>query len=171
MGVRRVLAGIVALALVSGGGAAAESRPTACTFSGEFTLVPGLSLTPSSGEFTSGGQTGEIACDGPVEGNLPAGTGNFGADGRYGTDGPDDCQSPGEGDGVQSFTIPLAHGSLHMTNRFTFTDGILAAGGLISGRFEGERFSGTFEITPTEGDCVTAPVTRVWLKGKGTFHD
>jgi hypothetical protein len=46
---------------VSRGGAAAESRPTACTFSAEFTLVPGLSLTPSSGEFTSGGQTGEIA--------------------------------------------------------------------------------------------------------------
>jgi hypothetical protein len=72
MGVRRVLAGIVALAPVSGGGAAAESRPTACTFSVEFTLVPGLSLTPSSGEFTSG-QTGEIACGGTEEGNLPAG--------------------------------------------------------------------------------------------------
>jgi hypothetical protein len=168
MGVRRVLAGIVALALVSGGGSAAESRPTACTFSAEFTLVPGLSLTPSSGEFTSGGQTGEIACDGPVEGNLPAG--NFGA-GRYGTDGPDDCQSPGDGDGVQSFTMPLAHGSLHMTNRITFTDGILAAGGLILRPLRGGAVLGHLRDHTDRGRLRHRPVTRVWLKGKGTFHD
>jgi hypothetical protein len=44
-----------------------------------------------------------------------------------------------------------------MTNRITFTDGILAAGGLISGRFEGERFSGTFEITRPRATASPPP--------------
>jgi hypothetical protein len=51
-------------------------------------------------------------------------------------------------------------------NPFTFTLGDLADGS-IPGRFEGERYSGTFTFTPVEGNCVSQPVTkgRVHLDG------
>jgi hypothetical protein len=32
------------------------------------------------------------------------------------------------------------------------------------------RFTGTFEFTPLEGDCISKPVTRVRVFGEGTLH-
>ena len=49
---------------------------------------------------------------------------------------------------------------------FTFEFGGIA-GGIVTGTYEGERYSGTFTATPIEGDCVSAPATkaRVQLDG------
>ncbi len=41
---------------------------------------------------------------------------------------------------------------------------------MLSGRFEGTRYTGTIELTPTEGDCFTAPVTKLKGFGEGMLH-
>lgn len=138
-----------------------------CGFEARFQLTPGLSLTPGRGDFTSGGETGRISCQGAVSSGAVTGPGTFGAQGRYGT-GPlgDTCATGGEGDGVQSFTIPTAGGPLVVTNPFTFRYGA-ATGQLLGGTFEGSSFAGRFTIESFEGDCVANPMTVVVLRGEG----
>ena len=111
-------------------------------------------------------------CDGPVNGKQPSGTGALGNDGRYGTQRPSTCVSGTEGDGLDVFTMPTAGGPERIVSRFTFTGGDppKRGEGLISGRFEGEHFSGTFEATPAKGDCVTSPITVLRAKGEGVLH-
>jgi hypothetical protein len=165
MGGRAVLAGIVAVAtLVQPGPGVAAEGPTNCSFAAIFTLSPGLSVVANSGIFTSRGERGEITCDATQKGT-------FGAQGRYGTTDPDSCLSSGEGDGIQSWTIPVGDTQRHQTNPIRFTYGVLAAGGVISGHFDGPRFSGTFQVTITKGDCVTTPVTEVSIQGRGTMRN
>ncbi len=137
-------------------------------------MTPGLSLTSTSGAFTSGGETGAIVCSGSVEGRAVTGPGTFGAEGRYGTADGDSCVSGGEGSAVQSFTLATRDGALPVRSVITFAyQPVPGPGGslaLASGRFEGERFSGTFDVTLIEGDCVTRPVTRVRLDGRGMLR-
>ena len=154
-------------------GADAE-QAAPCRFTAEFDMTPGLSLAPTSGAFTSGGETGTITCSGSVDGRMVTGPGSFGADGNYGTTDGDSCVSGGEGSAVQSFTLATGDGPVPVRNVITFTyqpvpgpSGSLA---LASGRFHGERFSGTFDVTLVEGDCVTSPVTRVRLEGRGMLR-
>jgi hypothetical protein len=161
------------------GADAAEATP--CRFTAEFDLAPGLSLTPTSGTFTSGGETGTINCSGRVDGRMVTGPGTFGADGSYGTADGDSCVSGGEGSGTQSFTLRTGNGPVPVGNVITFTyqpvpgspadrEGAdVTRPAVASGRFSGPRFSGTFEVTLVRGDCVTAPVTRVRLDGRGTL--
>lgn len=151
------------------GDAARGAESTPCTAEFDLTLSPGLSNTPSSGTFTSGGETGTVECRGTVNGRQATGPGTWGAEGRYGTVDPDSCTSGGEGEVIQSFTVPTADGNEHVVNEGTLTYGALEGGGLISGTFEGPRFSGTFDVTPTEGDCVTAPITRIHVSLRGTL--
>lgn len=147
--------------------ARAGSTGVPCGFEARFQLAPGLSVTPSRGDFTSGGQTGTITCRGALSSGPVTGPGTFGAEGRYGTGSTGDtCQTGGEGAGVQSFTIPTAGGPVHVTNPITFRYGI-ATGHVLGGTFEGESFTGTFEITSFEGDCVAHPMTVVVLRGEG----
>jgi hypothetical protein len=145
-----------------------------CRFRAEFDLAPGLSLTPTSGAFTSGGETGAITCSGSVNGHIVTGPGTFGAEGNYGTADGDSCVSGGEGSAVQSFTVPTSDGPAPVQNAITFTyrpaPGSGGSMSLASGRFHGERFSGTFDVTLIEGDCVTSPVTRVRLDGRGMLR-
>jgi hypothetical protein len=145
----------------------AEGVP--CRFEARFHLTPGLSVIPGRGEFTSGGETGTISCQGLLSPGPVTGPGTFGAQGRYGT-GPlgDTCFTGGEGDGVQSFTIPTAGGPLHVTNPITFRYGP-ATGHVMGGTFQGGSFAGTFEISSFEGDCVANPMTVVVLRGEGSL--
>lgn len=156
---------LAAAALVSVGlpvglvpaGAAGETQ---CKFAFDASISPGLSSQGSSGTFTTKGETGTINCDG-----RPAGT--VSADGKYGTKDPDSCSSGGEGTGVNHITL----GSEKVVNNFTFTYGELSTkGGVVSGKFKGDRASGTFEFTPTEGDCFTKPVTKVHVTGEGVLR-
>src|SRR5437879_9886367 len=88
--------------------AAEAPARTHCTFTAAIALVPGLSVVPSSGTFSSGGETGTVSCDGPVRGIVPTGPGTLGVEGRYGTKDPDTCFG-GEGEGRFSFTFPTRH--------------------------------------------------------------
>lgn len=182
---RRALAAIatvaaaLAVAIPPGlAGSGGSGSGTTCRFASEFTIWPGLSVAPSSGSFASVSGTGTLECDGSVAGHHPTGRGTFGAVGRYGTEGPDSCLSGGEGTAVQSFTLPTAGGEVAITNPVTFTWRPLprpvewerwSSGALISGEFKGESASGTFEVAALEGDCVTAPVTRVLFTARGVF--
>ena len=149
---------------------ASGASPTQCTFEHDVVASPGLSTSPSSGTVTTNGETGTFACDGPVNGKQPTGSGTSGTEGRYGTNGADTCQSGGEGDAVMSMTIPTASGPEHITNTNTFAYGAFQAGAPFAATFTGDRMSGTMEVTPIDGDCASKPVTRYHVKGKGTLN-
>jgi len=147
-------------------GAGAAGPQTHCTFTTTIRLSPGLSVVPSSGTFTSGGETGTVSCDGPVRGIVPTGPGTLGVDGRYGTKHPDTCFA-GEGDGRFSFTFPTATGTGRRSNVFTFSYSLV---GLSDSGFSGDGFGGGFDdVEPQEGNCVLQPVTRILIKGHGTI--
>ena len=129
-------------------------------------LPPGLSIVPSSGTFTSGGETGTVSCDGPVRGIVPTGPGTLGVEGRYGTKDPDTCFG-GEGDGRFSFTFPTATGVGNRSNVFTFSFSLI---GLSRSGFSGDGFGGSFDdVEPQDGNCVVRPVTKIVVKGHGTI--
>ena len=39
------------------------------------------------------------------------------------------------------------------------------------GEITGRRFSGTFDVTQAQGDCLWKPVTRIRIKGKGHLRE
>jgi hypothetical protein len=139
------VATIGSLAGVTTVGAQTSSPP--CVITVDVELSPGISAAPSTGTLTSNGQTGTIDCDGPA--------GRYGISAKYGTDHPVSCSTMGGGEGTQSFTNSRGTYSEEMTFEVTKVDD-----GVASGTFEGEQFSGVFEATATEGDCVSEPVTR-----------
>jgi hypothetical protein len=149
-------------------GPASGAGGTPCTFEYDAVVSPGLSSSPSSGTVKTNGESGTITCNGPVNGKQPTGPGTFGVDARYGTKKGATCQSGGEGDGVATFTIPTSSGTEHVTSHFTYTFGGLQ-NGLISAQYEGDRLSGTAEVTPLEGDCASKPMTKIHARGKGTL--
>ena len=148
-------------------GAGGSTGPqTHCTFSSTITLAPGFSVVPSSGTFTSGGETGTVSCDGPVRGIIPTGPGTLGVEGRYGTKDPSTCFS-GQGEGRFFFTFPTATGFGKRSNVFTFSYSLV---GLSPSGFTGDGFGGGFDdVEPQEGDCVVHPVTKLLVKGHGTI--
>jgi hypothetical protein len=142
---------------------------TACTYEADLTLAPGLSTSPSSGTFTSNGETGTMSCNGPVNGKPPSGPGKIGFSGHYGTKSGETCQSGGGGDYTTSYTIPTSSGPQHVTDSGTFTYGGIQ-GGVFSGQFQGARMTGTFQVRPTQGDCLTAPMTKIHESGKSALR-
>ena len=164
---------VMALALLGSVGPAppaAGVEGTPCTFEFVIVLDPGLSMEPSTGRHFSDG-LGSINCDGPVNGHAATGAGTIGEDGPYGTADPDSCQAGGEGTGTDYLTIPTADGPQKIASEFTATFGKLSnEGGLFHGEFTGTRFTGKFEFTALEGDCITAPVTKARVVGQGVVH-
>ncbi|MEW6473472.1 MAG: hypothetical protein AB1679_14465 [Actinomycetota bacterium] len=145
-------------------GAAAESR---CKFSMNVDIAPGISLTPNSGTFTSNGETGKADC--------AAGAGTIGIAGSYGTKDPDSCggafSEGNEGNGTFVLSAPTGSGPERVESTFTFVYGQLSTtGGVVAGTFESARFTGTFQLTPTAGDCFSAPVTKALVTGEGTLR-
>jgi hypothetical protein len=148
-------------------GAAQADETTTCHATIDFDLTPGFSAQPSTGAFTTHGETAPIECAGPVNGHRPTGPGMVGGEGRYGVPNPASCASAVTGDGAgvrtETATIPTADGPVHLVNKGTFTFGgkVPTHGGLVAGSFSGQGWSGTFEFLPLTGDCFTSPVTRV----------
>jgi hypothetical protein len=158
------------LALVCAPGVSVRAEQgTHCTFEFEVNLSPGFSMTPTTG--THGG-TGPITCHGPVNGHQPTGSGTLTDDGRYGTRDPDTCASGSEGDGTDTVEIPTAAGIVTLVSNFTYTAGdrVPTHGGMVAGSFTGSRFTGTIELTPLEGDCISKPVTKLRVSGEGILH-
>ena len=98
---------------------------------------------------TTGGETGTLNCKG-------GGNGNMGFDGKYGTKDPDSCSSGGEGN--TKAVYKFSDGS-EVTDEVEYTYGPFQ-GGALGGSFKGARSSGTFEVTPIEGDCVSKPLSK-----------
>ena len=164
-----IVTALLATALVSPPVAAQEAGAP-CTFEVDVTLSPGLSREPSSGTFDTQGETGRVDCQGDVGGRPATGRGTFGAEGRYGIDGDGDhCRSKqGRGDGTAHFTIPVEGGSQHVDDPFTMTYRV--DGRNVVGEITGQRFTGTFDITKADGDCLWRPITQIRLKGKGLLN-
>lgn len=141
---------------------------TPCTFKFDSEITPGLSNSPSSGTHDSKGETGTVDCKGKVNGKTVTGPGKFGNAGRYGTADPDTCTSGGEGDGTTTMTLPTSDGLEKVTATFTYTFAPLQ-NGIFAVTFKGEQWSGTTEVRPTTGDCVSSAMTRVAAEGKGTY--
>lgn len=173
MGNRRIslmvgIASLLAAAMPTGRAVAAAGTP--CSFEFDLVASPGLTTSPSSGTVTSNGETGTITCNGSVNGKQPTGTGTSGFDGRYGTKRPFACQDEGQGEGVLSMTIPRSGGAEHIANHMTYAHTGYREGQLFSGTIDGDRMSGTFEAWPTDGDCVSKPMTGFHIKGRGTLR-
>jgi hypothetical protein len=117
------------------------------------------------------GQSGTASCSGPVNGKRPAGPGTSGFEGRYGTKDGDTCQGGGEGDGVLSFAIPTSGGVEWVKSNNTYDYGAFKSGAGFSGRYQGDRGSGTFDVSPKNGDCASQPVTKFNVRAKGTIKD
>ena len=139
-----------------------NSKDTHCLAEFDLTFSPGLSMSPNSGTGTSHGETGTNRCDGPINGKQVTGAGTRGEDVRYGVRDSGTC-SGGEADVTFSFTMPTAGGVEHVASTFVATYGPFEGGGVYGGTFTGERMYGKFTVTPTEGDCVTKPLTKVRL--------
>lgn len=140
------------------------SAATECKFSADVSVTPGFSATPSSGTFTTNGPTGVIDCGGS--------TGTIGFGGDYGTKDPDSCggafSNGNEGEGTFVLSTP-ATGVVE--GAFSFVFGMLStSGGLVEGTFTGEKISGTFQLSPTAGDCFSSPVSKGRVTGQGTLQ-
>ena len=175
--VAAVMASVVLLGWTVGPGhAAADQGRSTCQFSFYASLSPGLSGAPGSGTISTGGQSGTLECKGPVDGADPSGRGATGVEGRYGVAHPNSCLSAltgdGDGAGTNSLTIPTTAGTKEIGQSFTFSYGGRppSGGGFVSGEFKGPHFSGSFEITPVDGDCIRAPVTKVHVTGEGVLQ-
>jgi hypothetical protein len=152
--------------LVSTSGVRAASGTT-CTVENPVNLTPGLSLVEgSSGTFDN--QTrATVSCDGPVKGVTPTGPGKMLDKGAYGTADPDDCVHGGEGTGAYTLILPTADGTKSVVLPFTLEFSAPSTnGGLVAVHTRGDGFVGEFGAVPTAGDCVSAPVTTVLVKGE-----
>lgn len=155
-------------------GPAEAGDGTRCTFAYVVNLSPGLSYQPSSGTVTTNGPTGKMDCEGPVNGHEARGDGTIGLDGHYGTKDADSCASGiiggGEGAGSAALMVPTSAGEQKMIDRYTLTYGQASGRGVVSGTFEGDRYSGTFSLYPLKGDCVTAPLTKALVTGEAVLR-
>lgn len=167
---RRTFVALIALIVTFGLTAPIEAQTgTRCKHEfKEFTITPGFSMTPSTGTHSG---TATITCDGPVNGQQPMGPGTVTDEGPYGTKDPDSCTSGSEGGGTDTIKIPTADGMVTVVSEYTYVvDRPSTQGAVLSARFEGTRYSGNLEITPIEGDCITAPITKVKGFGEGILH-
>ncbi len=154
--------------LVASGPAHANSGTT-CVIENPVSLAPGVSLQGSSGTFESK-TLGTVKCDGPVNGVMPTGPGTFLDKGQYGTEDPDDCLGGGEGTGSYTMVFPTAKGKRTVMLPFTLEYAAPSTnGGLIGIHTRGDGWTGEFGGTPVEGDCVSAPVTKVLALGQVVF--
>ena len=139
----------------------AGAAGTACAFSASVDLTPGLSAQPGTGTFTTNGPTGTIDCG--------ESSGTLGFEGKYGTKDPDSCAGAfyngNEGDGSFVLSTP---GTGTVEGTFTFVYGTLSSnGGVVEGTFQGEKISGTFQLSPTAGDCFSSPISQGRITGQG----
>jgi hypothetical protein len=159
------LMGGVTVALSPAAHASGQGQGAHCLADFVISLTPGFSMTPSSGTFTTDGETGTNTCNGPINGHQVTGTGSRGEAGRYGIDGPNGCSNPnGRGDMTFALTVPTDAGPQHVTDFATVTYGAFQGGGVLGGTLHSKRMYGTFTVTPMVGDCVTTPVTKFHVR-------
>lgn len=126
------------------------------------TLTVPMSPLGAFGEYTSGGETGVIHCDGTIRGRAVTGDGTYGERGAYGPGphGGADC-SKGAGDGEFTATIPTEDGPQHISDANSFywigPTGVMTEG----------SFTGAFQLSFPAGDCLTAPAPQLRIQARG----
>jgi hypothetical protein len=165
---RRLMAGVLAAlapgALIGAADAQAASPTSAvCTSRFVTTITPGFTTRPSSGTFTTHGQTGSITCVGRIHGHRVTGPGSIGAEESY-TAGT--CNSH-IGSGSIRADIPTTAGIEHMVGEL-----IVRRTGLVvrpEVRFPGARFTSIGAAIPLQGDCVLKPQRRALVVVTGSI--
>jgi hypothetical protein len=71
------------------------------------------------------------------------------------------------GSGTYFFTVPTDAGPVHFAG--TYTESSVGPIGHIAGSHPGARLMGDFVFHPTQGDCVSTPVTEALLYGVGVW--
>src|SRR5438105_3532491 len=118
-------------------------------------LSPAVSLSPSSGTETTGGETGSIACSGAFDGHRVTGNGTFGYEGVL--TGITCLSDTTPLSGSYSLTIPTDAGPLHFTGHIT--DARIATLDRFDLSQSGAHFIGTAAVVPIMGTCVVIPTT------------
>jgi hypothetical protein len=138
-----------------------------CLVDVDLFMTPGLSAAPSSGTFSSNGEKGSAECEGVVNGKEITESALYGVMGKYGAKDPDSCLTGGDFELSQTFVLPVADGFERVEGTAKLVFGALDGGGPLTGPFTSDRFSGTVELMPEKGDCVSAPITRLRVVIKG----
>jgi hypothetical protein len=150
------LALAISVALPAAPAQAAESGPV-CVGYDVLEISPGLSNEHTSGTVNHVGPLGQENCyGGDPLGYKP--TGPIGIEHYISYSGT--CTDPVL-KGYALHHIPTADGVKTIRNDFT--------AGL--GTFQGRKFSGTYVVSETEGDCVSAPLTKFRADYVGYFND
>jgi hypothetical protein len=161
-----LLSALVVLQMLAAWPAHAEGATAAsCLINMSVHVTPGVSMVPTSGVETTGGETGSIACTGTFNGDMVTGAGTFG---YHGTFTGITCLLDGLPlSGSYSFTVPTTAGPLHFTG--TITDSRIA----VVDRFEltqpGAHLTGIASVVPINGTCLLIPTTDVLITIVGSF--
>ena len=151
-----VLAVGATVALPAAPASASEAGPV-CVGYDTLEISPGLSNEPTNGTVNHIGPLGQENCyGGDPLGYKP--TGPIGIEHYISYSGT--CSNPVL-KGYALHHIPTADGMKTIRNDFT--------AGL--GAFQGRKFSGTYVVRDTEGDCMSAPLTKFRADYVGYFND
>ena len=159
-----VLAGLLIAVLATADASAAPATSATCTGLMTVSLSPGFTPAAGVGTATSGGQTGEMLCLGTLDGHQITGTGTFGVKEKY-TSGAACLTDTSKG---QVFaTFPTTGGPISITGTLQARRvGLVESIGI---QFPGSQFTGVAIDVPTEGNCLTDPLTRVLVSVTGTL--
>lgn len=139
-----------------------STRSTAvCSILSPETVTPGVSLSPQTFAYDSGGETAQLTCLGAFKGFAVTGPGRYSEKGTLTGTCVQSVQ--GSGPGHFSLTVPTSGGSVRVEGDYTaWTLGAV-------GSEKGTSISSTFEIIPTSGTCVT-PIMSVLIVQQSIFQ-
>jgi hypothetical protein len=129
-------------------------------------LSPAVSLSPTSGTETTGGETGSIACSGAFDGHRVTGNGTFGYEGIF--TGITCLSDTTPLSGTYSLTVPTDAGPLHFSGHIT--DARIAAVDRFDLSQTGAHFTGTAAVVPIVGTCFVIPTTDILITMLGSFR-
>jgi len=137
-----------------------------CLITVSVRLSPAVSLSPSSGTETTGGETGSIACSGTFDGHRVTGSGTFGYEGVF--TGITCVSDTTPLSGTYSFTIPTDMGPLHFSGHIT--DARIATIDQFDLSQPGAHFTGTAAVVPLVGTCLVIPTSDILITMLGSFR-
>jgi hypothetical protein len=142
-------------AFAAGGGSAI------CVMMSHLSFSPGITSTSQRVASSTHGETGAITCTGTVNGHQVTGGGTIGFEGFF-----DISCVGGTGTETVSMTIPTTAGPEKLS--FVVNETVLPG----SGYKTGDPLVGMapFVYYPSQGNCVTSPVTEVFFSGTAVLN-
>lgn len=136
-----------------------------CTLSFTEYFSPGVTLTPTSGTQTSGGEVGSITCSGKLQGHNITGPGTFGNEGFL----HESTCLLDHSTGRYFATLPTDAGTVRIEGTYS----LLRTGLTLTVEADqpGAHGTGSALVIPSRGDCVTTPVTEALVFMTLEFRD